>query len=77
MVIFGADVWQFARWTYITVFDCLIEGNLVVTSVYVVWSLQMSLKSKVVVVGAFACRIAYVFLFFSILISHLPHSMSS
>ncbi|KAF2204122.1 hypothetical protein GQ43DRAFT_205709 [Delitschia confertaspora ATCC 74209] len=48
---------SFARWAYIGIFDCLIEASLIITAMYIVYDLQMSLKSKLVVVGAFSCRI--------------------
>ncbi|KAF2178014.1 hypothetical protein K469DRAFT_347739 [Zopfia rhizophila CBS 207.26] len=47
----------FARWAFIAIFDTLIEIGLVATAIYIVWDLQMELMSKVIVVGAFSCRI--------------------
>lgn len=48
---------SFARWAFIASFDVLIEVALIATSIYIVWSLQMELKSKAIVVGAFCARI--------------------
>ena len=50
----------FARWAFIGAMDAIIEIALVANSVYIVSNLQMALKSKVVVVGAFSWRILYV-----------------
>jgi hypothetical protein len=47
----------FARWIYIAVFDCVTELGIVVTAILIVRNLQMNLKSKLIVVGAFSCRI--------------------
>ncbi|KAF2470505.1 uncharacterized protein BDR25DRAFT_262441 [Lindgomyces ingoldianus] len=48
---------SFARWAFIASFDTLIEIGIVSLSVYIVWGLQMSFGSKMIVVGAFSCRI--------------------
>lgn len=49
----------FARWAVIAVIDAVIELALVVNSVYIVSDLQMPLKSKLIVIGAFSWRIPY------------------
>lgn len=50
----------FARWIFIGTMDAVIEVALVGTAVYIVSNLQMALKSKIIVVGAFSWRIPYV-----------------
>jgi hypothetical protein len=47
---------SFTRWAVI---DAVIEIALVANSIYLVYNLQMPLKSKLIVVGAFSWRIPY------------------
>ncbi|CAI6335550.1 unnamed protein product [Periconia digitata] len=47
----------FARWVVIAVLDAIIELALVGVSIYIVSDLQMALKSKLIVVGAFSWRV--------------------
>jgi len=48
---------QFARWAFIAALDMATEAALFIISVYLVWGLQMSMKSKAIVVCAFSCRL--------------------
>jgi hypothetical protein len=48
---------QFARWEFVGVLDCITEVALFGISVYLVWNIQMSMKSKTIVVCAFGCRL--------------------
>jgi hypothetical protein len=50
----------FARWQFIAALDIFTEAGLFFISVYLVWGIQMSLKSKAIVVGAFGCRLPFV-----------------
>ncbi|KAH7381575.1 hypothetical protein BKA66DRAFT_570710 [Pyrenochaeta sp. MPI-SDFR-AT-0127] len=47
----------FTRWLYISIFDGIIELALILTSIFIVWRRQMSLRAKFTVFGAFACRL--------------------
>ena len=48
---------QFARWEFVGILDCITEAALFGISVYLVWNIQMSMKSKTIVVCAFGCRL--------------------
>jgi len=48
---------MFVRWKFIGALDILTELALFSISVYLVWGLQMALKSKSIVVAAFGCRL--------------------
>jgi len=50
-------VLKFARWQFVTALDVIAEVSLFLISVYLVWSIQMSLKSKSIVISAFGCRL--------------------
>lgn len=50
----------FARWAVVASIDAVIEIALVANAVYIVSDLQMPLKSKTIVVGAFSWRVLYV-----------------
>jgi hypothetical protein len=49
----------FARWQFIGALDMITELSLFLISVYLVWGIQMSMKSKAIVVCAFGCRLPY------------------
>lgn len=51
---------QLLGWAAIEVFSLLIEGMICLLSLWLVWDLQMSMKLKVAVVGAFLLRILIV-----------------
>lgn len=59
----------FERWQFIAALDILTEAALFSISLYLIWGIQMSLKSKTIVVTAFGCRLPYVSL-------SLPYSPS-
>ncbi|GBF59566.1 hypothetical protein TMEN_581 [Trichophyton mentagrophytes] len=48
------------RWQLITTFDVLSELIMFGMLVYLIWGLQMAMSRKVVIVGAFACRLPVV-----------------
>jgi len=48
---------QLARWEFVGILDCITEAALFGISVYLVWKIQMSMKSKTIVVCAFGCRL--------------------
>lgn len=48
---------QELRWKLITAFDVLSELMMFGMLVYLIWGLQMAMSRKVVIVGAFACRL--------------------
>jgi hypothetical protein len=50
----------FARWQFIAALDIVTEAALFAISLYLIWGIQMSLKSKTIVVTAFGCRLPYV-----------------
>jgi hypothetical protein len=54
----------FTRWQFIAALDILTEASLFSISLYLIWRIQMSIKSKTVVVIAFGCRLPYVSCFF-------------
>ncbi|KAE9378949.1 hypothetical protein N431DRAFT_327110, partial [Stipitochalara longipes BDJ] len=47
----------FARWQFIAALDILTEVGLFSISLYLIWGIQMSLKSKTIVVTSFGCRL--------------------
>ncbi|KAF2492721.1 hypothetical protein BU16DRAFT_513894 [Lophium mytilinum] len=47
----------FARWQAIAALDATTEILLFAMSLYLVWGIQMPLSSKLIVVGAFSCRL--------------------
>jgi hypothetical protein len=47
----------FARWQFIGALDIVTEAALFLLSLYLVWGIQMSIKSKAIVVCAFGCRL--------------------
>ncbi|PVI01607.1 hypothetical protein DM02DRAFT_341538 [Periconia macrospinosa] len=47
----------FVRWAVIAALDAAIEFALVANAIYIVFDLQMAIKSKIIVVGAFSWRI--------------------
>jgi hypothetical protein len=47
----------FARWQFIAALDGITEAALFSISVYLIWGIQMSMKSKTIVVTAFGCRL--------------------
>jgi hypothetical protein len=47
----------FARWQFIAALDILTEAALFSISLYLIWGIQMSLKSKTIVVTSFGCRL--------------------
>jgi len=50
----------FARWQFIAGLDIVTEAALFSISLYLIWGIQMSLKSKTIVVTSFGCRLPYV-----------------
>lgn len=50
----------FARWQFIAALDIVTEAALFSISLYLIWGIQMSMKSKTIVVTAFGCRLPYV-----------------
>lgn len=50
----------FARWQFIAALDAVTEAALFTISLYLIWGIQMSMKSKTIVVTAFGCRLPYV-----------------
>jgi len=51
---------QLARWNIVAVFDIFTEGIIFGIAVYIVALRQMALKTKVMVLAAFAFRLPYV-----------------
>lgn len=49
-----------ARWQVVGALDIITEAALFLISVYLVWGIQMSMKSKAIVVCAFGCRLPQV-----------------
>ncbi|PMD36735.1 hypothetical protein L207DRAFT_532336 [Hyaloscypha variabilis F] len=47
----------FARWQFIAALDILTEIGLFSISLYLIWGIQMSIKSKTIVVTSFGCRL--------------------
>jgi len=47
----------FARWQFIAALDIVTEAALFAISLYLIWGIQMSMKSKAIVVTAFGCRL--------------------
>lgn len=47
----------FTRWQFIAALDILTEIALFSISLYLIWGIQMSLKSKIIVVTSFGCRL--------------------
>ena len=50
----------FPRWQFIASLDIVTELALFSISLYLIWGIQMSLRSKTIVVTAFGCRLPYV-----------------
>jgi hypothetical protein len=56
----GSNVPQYGRWIGVEVAGLLLEAALWVLSINLVWGLQMTLRKRLIIVGAFGFRLLYV-----------------
>lgn len=60
LLVAGADLRQWYRWIAVEATGILLEFTLWGLSINLIWGLQMKLDKRLLILGAFGCRLGYV-----------------